>query len=373
MKLSKKEKGKLAFEGFITAGMIFLLYYAVYVIFMQLVRTFPQFFRSIWILGDVIISVQGDNVTSLTPFLLIVLTIVAVIVINWRLKRRYHQIQLSHIISELHYIAEGNYDHRIFQDYSGDMSRVVESINVLVDSTVNAMNEERRIEQSKDELITNVSHDIRTPLTSIIGYLGLIEEGRYKNKEELQKYSHVAFTKAEQMKMLVDDLFEYTKVRQTSTPLNLTEFDMIQLLEQLVVDFELEAQKNQKKIEITTSLSELHMEADTEKIVRVFNNLISNALKYGKDGYEIRIDVKKTAVEAIVTISNDGSLIPEKALAHLFDRFYRADVSRSQEIKGTGLGLAIAENIISLHDGKIQANSEGKWTRFRIKLPLRQE
>ncbi|SFH85455.1 sensor histidine kinase [Pisciglobus halotolerans] len=373
MKLTKREKSKLVLEGFVTVGLIFLLYYAVYVIFTRMVLAFPQFFRSIWILGDVIISVQGDNVISLTPFLVVLLSLIAVIVIYWRLKRRYRQMQLSHIISELHYIAEGHYDHRISHDYGGDMSRVVESIHVLVDSTVAAMEEERRIEQSKDELITNVSHDIRTPLTSIIGYLGLIEEGRYQSKEELQKYTHVAYEKAKQMKALVDDLFEYTKVRQTTTPLNLSQFDMIQLLEQLVVDFELEAAKKQMEIEIVSPLTELHMEADTEKIVRVFNNLIANALKYGKGGKQILIEVEANEKEALIMISNDGPPIPQKALSHLFDRFYRVDISRSQENGGTGLGLAIAENIVSLHHGQIEAKTEGKWTRFCLVLPLQQE
>ncbi len=100
-------------------------------------------------------------------------------VLYWRLIRRYRQMQLRHIISELHYIANGNYDHLIPFELSGDLSRVVTSINGLVDSTVAAIEDERKIEKSKDELITHVSHDIRTPLTTRIGYLGLIEDGQY--------------------------------------------------------------------------------------------------------------------------------------------------------------------------------------------------
>lgn len=204
----------------------------------------PAMIREYWIFGDAIISIRGNQIISVTPFFIIFLTIIAIATIYWRLKRRYKQMQLNHIISELHYIAEGHYEHRITTVFGDDMEKVVDSIHVLVDSTVQAMEEERRIEQSKDELITNVSHDIRTPLTSIIGYLGLIEERRYQNEEELLKYTHTAYTKAKQMKVLVEDLFEYTKVRQTTTPLNLTQFDMVQLLEQLVADFELEAEKD---------------------------------------------------------------------------------------------------------------------------------
>lgn len=358
-------------EAFITAGLMILSYYAIHIIFTQIVLAFPRFFESIWILGDVVIDVEGDHVLTLTPPFIIILIIAVVVVTRWRLKRRYRQYQLNHIINELHYIAQGHYEHRISHDYKGDMSKVVDSIHVLVDSTVKAMEEERMIEQSKDELITNVSHDIRTPLTSIIGYLGLIEEGRYNNEEELLKYTKTAYSKAKQMKVLVDDLFEYTKVRQKTTPLTVTSFDMIQMLEQIAADFELEASRQDMEIEVVSQLESLQMEADTEKLVRVFNNLLSNGLKYGKDGKNILIEVEKDGSEAVIIVKNNGRRVPPKALASIFDRFYRADESRSQETAGTGLGLAIVQNIVELHHGTIQVDSDKKWTQFIIRLPLK--
>ncbi|MBT0883627.1 HAMP domain-containing histidine kinase, partial [Campylobacter sp. 2018MI13] len=130
------------------------------------------------------------------------------------------------------------------------MQRVVESVNALVDSTINAMEEERRIERSKDELITNVSHDIRTPLTSIIGYLGLIEDNQYGSEEELKKYTHTAFLKSKQMKSLVDDLFEYTKVRQPDLPLSIVKIDLGAMLEQIGAIYELEGSKKGMEVEV---------------------------------------------------------------------------------------------------------------------------
>ena len=241
-------------------------------------------------------------------------------VLYWRLIRRYRQMQLRHIISELHYIANGNYDHRIPFELSGDLSRVVTSINGLVDSTVAAIEDERKIEKSKDELITNVSHDIRTPLTSIIGYLGLIEDGQYHSEEDLLKYTHTAYIKAKQMKSLVDDLFEYTKVRQPAVPVNFSAFDMIQLIEQLAADFELEASK---KYPNTCSIKSrlLIMDGDTEKLVRVFNNLLTNALKYGKGATKIVIEVERIGSEVVATVKNNGAMIPQQAIDNLFDRF----------------------------------------------------
>lgn len=371
MKLSKSEKINLVLEGVITAGIILLLYLAAYQILIWIISSNPAVFEEIWFFDQMVISIQNRQIWNLTPLFLLFLSIIAVVAIYWRLKRRHRQYELNHIIDELHYIADGNYDYRISGDYQGELQKVVDSIHMLVDSTVEAMEEERRIEQSKDELITNVSHDIRTPLTSIIGYLGLIEQDRFESTDEALDYVHRAFNKSEQMKVLVDDLFEYTKVRQTSTPLNIIQFDMMQLLGQLTIDFEIEANKKNMEIIVDSDYSQLFMEGDTEKIVRLFNNLISNALKYGEGGKLVRIDVDRDEDNAIVSVKNMGDTLSDEALEQIFERFYRVEKSRSQEISGTGLGLAISKSVVELHHGKISAKSEDGWTIFEVVLPLK--
>ena len=314
-----------------------------------------------------------DSVYSFSKIATFILLIIDVLVLYWRLIRRYHQMRLRHIIRELHYIADNNFDHRIPFKLNGDLGRVVNSVNRLVDSTVQALEEERRIEKSKDELITNISHDIRTPLTSIIGYLGLIEEEKYSNERELRHYTKTAYNKAKQMKVLVDDLFEYTKIRQPSAPLQLSSFDMCQLLEQLATDFELEAQRKQMAIDVVPPKRPIVMTGDTEKLVRVFNNLISNALKYGKGGKHILLNAEKVGSEVVVTVANDGATIPEKALNQVFERFYRVEASRSQETGGTGLGPAIAQSIIVLHGGYIFVKSENGGRHLSFIYPLNKE
>lgn len=373
MELTRRERWRLALEAIITAGIIFLCYFAVYELFRWFVVTFGTVFEDFWFFGSMLEDIRTQELWGLTPLVFLILIIVAIVAIFWRLKRRYRQYEMQHVIKELHYIAKGNYTHRISGEYSGSMGNVIDSIHVLVDSTIEAMEEERRIEQSKDELITNVSHDIRTPLTSIIGYLGLIEEGRYESEEEIRRYVHTAFTKAKQMKVLVDDLFEYTTVRQTTTPLDYVTFDMIQLLEQLAIDFELEAKEKGRDIQVVTSSEHLMMRADTEKIVRIFNNLLSNALKYGKGGKVIRIVADKKGSNAVISVKNDGETLPQEAIEQLFERFYRAEVSRSQETAGTGLGLAIAQSIVELHGGTISAKVTDGWTDFTVVLPLNSE
>ncbi|EOT46679.1 MULTISPECIES: sensor histidine kinase [Enterococcus] len=369
--LTSKEISELFAEAIVTIVLLLLLNVAVLVVLQSLVNTAPSLkdavFQSRSVFAE---NFQSDIFLNSRYLFFPAFLVVDFLILYWRLIRRYRQMQLRHIISELHFIAEGNYDHRIPFELSGDLDRVVTSVNGLVDSTVAAIEDERRIEQSKDELITNVSHDIRTPLTSIIGYLGLIEDRQYHSEEELLKYTHTAYVKAKQMKSLVDDLFEYTKVRQPKNPLYIISFDMVQLVEQLAADFELEASK--KNIVIVTSANPEHlmMEGDTEKLVRVFNNLLSNALKYGKNATEIVIEVEKIGTEAVITVKNNGKMIPKRSLDLLFDRFYRVEESRSQETGGTGLGLAIAQSIVASHGGYIYAKSNPEWTSFIIHLPL---
>lgn len=372
LKLTSYEKGVLVGEGFVTAGIIVLLYYATYQIFRILVNAFPTFFEDFWFFGDLFIEMKDQSLLEVNPFVYIFLLLLAIIAIVWRLRRRYRNYEIRHIISELHYIAQGNFEYRIPPSKDSDLQEFIDSIHVLVDSTIAAMEEERRLEQIKDELITNVSHDIRTPLTSVIGYLGLVEQDRYHSIEEARGYVHTAYKKARQMKVLVDDLFEYTTVRQTDTPLNLITFDMVQLLEQLAIDFQIEAEEKGMDIEIHSSKERLMMEGDSEKLVRVFNNLLTNALKYGKDGRKIAIDIEQTKENHVqIAIKNDGEPIPNEALDQLFERFYRAETSRSQESASTGLGLAIAKGIVELHSGTITAETSNEWTKFIIDLPLK--
>nr|WP_067395890.1 HAMP domain-containing sensor histidine kinase [Enterococcus canis] len=372
--LTSKEISELLAEGIITVILLLLLNIAVVILLNTIINSSGTISDIIYQTKEFMVKRFDTAIFwSGQKFLVFLLLLVDIWVLWWRIKRRYKQMQQRHIISELHYIANGHYDHRIPFELNGDLGKMVDSINGLVDSTVAAIEDERRIEKSKDELITNVSHDIRTPLTSIIGYLGLIEDRQYHSDEELLKYTHTAYVKAKQMKLLVDDLFEYTKVRQPSVPINASTFDMVQLVEQLAADFELEAQRKGMSLSVTAHPTTLIMDGDTEKLVRVFNNLLTNALKYGKGGKQIVIEIEKIGTEAVITVKNDGQPIPRNSLDQLFDRFYRVEESRSQETGGTGLGLAIAQSIVTLHGGYIYAKSDETWTSFIMHLPIVQK
>lgn len=371
MKLTTREKSALFMEGVVTVILLLMLNLALLVLIVQAIESNPGLRDGIFIIKrSVVLGPHHYQLWSWENLFIGLMMVGDALVVWWRLIRRYKQMQLHHIIEELHYIANGHFDHRIPFRVSGDVQRVVDSVNALVDSVIHSMDEERAIEKSKDELITNVSHDIRTPLTSIIGYLGLIEDKQYHSETDLLKYTHTAFLKSKQMKSLVDDLFEYTKVRQTDTPLSLTKIDLGAMLEQLAASFELEAQKKGMAIGADVGDTPLMMEADPEKLVRIFNNLVSNALKYGDGGKHINLVAKRVSADELeVRVTNDGPKIPKKSLALIFERFYRVEESRSKETGGTGLGLAIAQSIVALHGGYIYVESDDALTSFVIHLP----
>ncbi|USS87200.1 sensor histidine kinase [Fructilactobacillus cliffordii] len=295
------------------------------------------------------------------------------VVVWWRIIRVYRRIQISRIIDELHYISDGHFDHRIPFRLTGDNERVVNSVNTLVDNVIQSLEEERRIEKSKDDLVTSVSHDLRTPLTSIIGYLGLIEDHQYQNEAELRKYCHIAYQKAQQMKKLVDRLFEYTKANNIGEQrLEINQIDVNQLLAQLETSFALEAQKRGMEIRVRPLEMDVTMSANAEMLGRVFNNLIMNALKYGNDGHQIWLTANQEDPTTVTfQVANDGKSIPKKVIHKIFDRFYREELSRNVETGGSGLGLAIVREIINNQGGTIQAESNSKWTTFTFTLPLK--
>lgn len=370
VKLTGAEKSELFAEGVVTVILLLLLNLSIIILIHLAILQDESLVNGICFLKKTMTFAGGYHLWSWQNIFIILMGIGDLVVLYWRLIRRYHQMQLRHVILELHYIANGHFDHRINFRVRPELQRVVDSINSLVDSTVNSINEERAIEQSKDELITNVSHDIRTPLTSIIGYLGLLKSG-VTSPEDQQKYINIAYTKAEQMKSLANDLFEYSTLKSTNTKLNLARLHIYSMLEQVAAGFELEAEKKGIEIEIEARPKDLTIQADAEKLVRVYNNLISNAFKYGTGATKIKLVanlVNKREVE--LRVENNGEPIPKDSQKKIFERFYRVETSRNTKTGGTGLGLSITKSVVDLHHGTIRCQSDKNWTSFIIRLPL---
>lgn len=293
----------------------------------------------------------------------------------------YEQIVLTHLIDSVSELAPRVRDANATGLSETRMSRrlrpLATNVNGVFDAAQKAMAEEREIERSKDEMITNVSHDLRTPLTSILGYLGLIVNDEQGNlsRADMTKYAKTAFDKAGQMKSLVEDLFDYTQVRQVDFKLHWAPLDLAAMLQQLAVNYELEAKNKHVVVSAVTNPNSIEMVGDPDRLARVFMNLISNALKYGDGATFVRLSAKTFPSENIaeIRVTNNGEKIPEESIKRLFDRFYRVESSRNTKTGGTGLGLAIVNGVIEAHGGTVRVESNDGLTSFIIRLPLQPE
>lgn len=281
--------------------------------------------------------------------------------------RKYNNVSL--LVDNVEEMSKGNLDKKIEMKSRGDINQVAQNINNIVEQLKNITVEERKAQQTKTDLITNVSHDLRTPLTSIIGYLNLIEEGKYKDEVELMYYVDIAYDKSLNLNVLIDDLFELTKMQNRTINFNKIELNLVELVGQLVSQFEVQFRQGNIKSRIEFLEEKLMINADPIKLVRAFENLITNAMRYGKDGYYVDIKVFTEGEMAVVQIINYGDPISVVDLPHIFDRFYRVEKSRNTFEGGSGLGLAITKNIIEAHDGSIEARSNNESTVFEIKIP----
>ncbi len=224
-------------------------------------------------------------------------------------------------------------------------------------------------EQRKEELIVYLAHDIKTPLTSMIGYLSLLDEINDMPKKKQQKYISIALEKSYRLEELINELFDIARFNSEKIILEKEELDLNLMLEQIIDDFYPTLKDVNKSIQLKYE-EHIHIVADPDKLSRVFNNLIKNAISYSKEDSEILITLKKNTEEVVVEVINKGKQVSEEKLNKLFEKFYRLDSSRTSKTGGSGLGLAIAKEIVELHNGTIMAESNEVETTFRVKLPL---
>lgn len=281
--------------------------------------------------------------------------------------KKYRNVSL--LVDNVEEMSKGNLDKKIEIKSRGDIDQVAQNINSIVEQLKDITVEERKAQQTKTDLITNVSHDLRTPLTSVIGYLNLIEEGRYKDEVELMYYVDIAYEKSLNLNILINDLFELTKMQNRVVNFNKVELNLVELIGQLISQFEIQFRQENMNCRIDFSVDKLILNADPIKLVRAFENLITNAMRYGKDGHYVDIKVFTENEMAVVQVINYGEPIPVLDLPHIFDRFYRVEKSRNTFKGGSGLGLAITKNIIEAHDGSICAISNNESTIFEVKIP----
>jgi signal transduction histidine kinase len=278
---------------------------------------------------------------------------------------------ISRISDAVRNISQGDLNTTIEVVGDDEFSAMAENLNKMAEDIRNLMDKEREAERTKNELITNVAHDLRTPLTSIIGYLELLSGKTAPLPEEMrQKYIDIAYSKAKRLEKLIEDLFGFTKLNYGKIAMHVTKVDIIKLLSQLLEESYPNFEKRGLSYELQSNVPARMINADGNLLARLFDNLINNAIKYGAEGKRVTVRVHAEADTVQVSVANYGYVIPAEELPLIFDKFYRVEQSRSTTTGGTGLGLAIVKNIVDMHGGKITVKSDLNGTVFTVTLKV---
>jgi two-component system, OmpR family, sensor histidine kinase VanS len=227
-------------------------------------------------------------------------------------------------------------------------------------------------EQRKNDLVVYLAHDIKTPLTSVIGYLSLLEEAPDMPAEQKAKYVKITLDKAYRLEILINEFFEITRYNLQNIILEKENIDLYYMLVQLTDEFYPLLAPHGKKTVIHADES-IELYGDPTKLARVFNNILKNAISYSYDNTLINITTKIQDNHIVISFENTGKTIPKEKLTSIFEKFFRLDDARVTNTGGAGLGLAIAKEIVTLHGGTINAVSDNGITVFMVNLPVKWE
>lgn len=227
-------------------------------------------------------------------------------------------------------------------------------------------------EQRKNDLVVYLAHDIKTPLASVIGYLSLLDEASDMPPEQKAKYVGITLEKANRLEQLINEFFEITRFNLQTIALNKEKINLLFMLQQMADEFYpmLTPQSKQVSVNVPDGLT---LWADADKLARVFNNILKNAITYSFQSSVIDISAKQQDKNIAITFTNQGDPIPQGKLNSIFEKYYRLDTARSSSTGGAGLGLAIAQEIVNAHGGNIFVQSNTEKTVFTVVLPQKQE
>lgn len=266
-------------------------------------------------------------------------------------------------------IAKGNFN--LYLDTKGnkDLSNLAENINSIKIGYKKALEEHVKNERLKSELISNVSHDLKTPLTSIITYVDLLKR-EDSTEEEKEDYIKILDSKAKKLKVLIEDLFEVSKINSGKLELAKEKVDIVDLIYQVLGECSNCYEEKHIDFKLKSFASEVVLNLDGKQISRVIENIVSNALKYSMENTRVYINIENKADEVIISFKNIAAYEMNFDVEEIFERFKRGDESRNSEVEGSGLGLAISKSIIELHDGKMYIEKEGDLFKVFIVLKL---
>jgi two-component system phosphate regulon sensor histidine kinase PhoR len=267
-------------------------------------------------------------------------------------------------------LASGDFSRKVRIKNKDELGELAKSLNAMAGELQAKMENLRRMDRVRTDFVANVSHELKTPLTLIKGYIETLEDKAISDKEKAGKFISIIKDHTNRLSNIIDDLLSLSELELSRDSIEKSEFDLKILMDDIVLGFGHALAAKQQKLTIEAEGQNFKIKADRDKIEQVFVNLIDNAIKYTEDGGRIMICLVQQNVDVVVTVEDNGIGIPSEDLDRVFERFYRVDKARSRKLGGTGLGLGIAKHIVLAHKGGIRIESDtGKGTKVFVTLP----
>lgn len=352
----------------LTKAMLMRFFYSllIYTAILGIIFLLAVFYlsRFTWYRGDFLYElfrlIDQNRFTFL--FTLWIGGFILIFFINWRRTLNY----IDTIVEASNQLVEPSDD---LIQLPAELRQVEDQMNQVKQSGIRNARLAREAEQRKNDLIVYLAHDLKTPLTSVIGYLTLLRDEQEISEKLRQKYLSIALGKAVRLEDLINEFFEITRFNLSQLTLEQTEVNLTRMLEQITYEFR--PMLLEKNLQLSLEIDpDLEIVFDVDKMERVFDNLIRNAISYSFDKGSVKITVVTKTDGIEIQFENEGQTISEEKQSRVFEQFYRLDLARGTKTGGVGLGLAIAKEIVERHGGTISVFSENELIRFTVFLPI---
>lgn len=277
---------------------------------------------------------------------------------------------LNSIYNQAQEILKGNIKHRILLKNKGRYSYLALIFNEITEKLQSQVVKNKTAEDSRKRLLSNISHDIRTPLTSILGYVEALKNDLSLDHEERNKYLNILINKSRNLKSLIDEIFQMARLDANDFELDYVIFDLAEITRECLIDFLPEIKRKNFNTEINIPDKDCLIYGDRLSVERIIKNVLKNSIQHGKDGKFIGVKLVAIKRDFILYISDKGSGIKKEDIPYIFERLYTGDKTRNRSLAGSGLGLSIAQKLLEKHGGKISLESvEGEKTTFKLIFP----
>lgn len=279
--------------------------------------------------------------------------------------------KINYIIKTLDEVLQGNFNQRIrLQNHMRPINKLCININTLIENLQNVFKKNKANENLTKKMISNISHDLRTPLTSMLGYLELVLNDNTLSDDEKKQYINIVFTKGNHLYNLMEEFFQVSKLESNDIRLEIKELNISEIVRQNIISFFNEFKKFNMEPQINIPEKDIYAFADEKALNRILSNLINNSLKYGLQGTIIGINLREDKSLVFIDVWDNGGGIPKEELDYVFDRLYTVEKSRKLNLKSSGLGLTIVKKLVEVQGGTIYVNSSPfKKTIFTFTLP----